>query len=199
MIFGRWMTYKCCFPKCKYETDDRALIEFHHVNPRELGNTLNRNVTIPLCPIHHKLIYHPDATSGQHSICHPGSMSVVQVARTNTGNAVIFRDTTGTEITVFMDSRECGKDNIYRLSWDLVNGIRNVEVSDMSKSVENTVDSQGYCVVRNAVYYAARCRNTALDLMASYVAQYMTRTKAEYDSMLDKARNDWKILHKHKL
>ena len=82
------MTYRCIFPNCQYETDDRSLIEFHHIHPKELGVRLNREVTIPLCPTHHKMIYHPGATAGQHAERHEGSLSVVQVATTTTGKAV---------------------------------------------------------------------------------------------------------------
>lgn len=35
------MKYHCNFPNCKYETDDRSLIEFHHIIPKELQE--NRN------------------------------------------------------------------------------------------------------------------------------------------------------------
>ena len=94
------MKYRCVFPNCNYETDDRSLIEFHHIHPKELGVTLNKDVTIPLCPTHHKMIYHPGATAGQHSVQGKDSLSVVQVATTTAGKAVIFRDIAGNDITV---------------------------------------------------------------------------------------------------
>lgn len=186
--------YRCCFPGCSYRTESRNLIEFHHVHPRELGNVLSKNVTIALCPTHHKMIYHPDATHGQHSVAHPGSMTVVQVARTSTGKCVIFRDSNGTEITVDVDSGTAKRYAIYCLSWDLVHGIRDREVTDCDEGIAATVDRQGYFQDGNSVYYSAGSRQVAADLLAAAVAQYMSRTKGEYESALDRARSDWKRL-----
>lgn len=189
------LRYKCVFPNCSYETDNRSLIEFHHIHPRELGVKLNQNVTIPLCPTHHKMIYHPDATSGQHAIQHPDSMSVVQIATTNTGKCVIFKDSNGTEITVYMDMKDTGNSDIYCMSWDLVNGIRN-SLSDIEDTyIEQNVDKVGYYQSGSKVYYNKSHLKIASDLLAAYVAQYMTKTKTEYASVLDRARADWKILH----
>jgi hypothetical protein len=117
------MTYRCVFPNCTYETEDRSLIEFHHIHPKELGVKLNKDVTIPLCPTHHKMIYHPGATAGQHSENRPGSLEVVQVATTTAGKAVVFRDVAGNDITVTVDVTRPKPDAIYELKWDLINGI----------------------------------------------------------------------------
>ena len=82
--------FKCCFPGCPYETEHRALIDFHHIHLRELGSRLGSDVAIPLCPTHHKLIYHPEATSGQHSRKFAQSMVVKQVTDSTNGKCVIF-------------------------------------------------------------------------------------------------------------
>lgn len=122
-------------------------------------------------------------------------MSVVQIATTNTGKCVIFKDSNGTEITVYMDMKDTGNSDIYCMSWDLVNGIRN-SLSDIEDTyIEQNVDKVGYYQSGSKVYYNKSHLKIASDLLAAYVAQYMTKTKTEYASVLDRARADWKILH----
>ena len=60
--------YKCHWPNCQYHTDERSLIEFHHIVPKELWPRLNKHVTLSYCPTHHRMIYHPESTKGHHSI-----------------------------------------------------------------------------------------------------------------------------------
>lgn len=187
-------TYRCCFPGCKYETDNRSLIEFHHIHPRELGNVLSKNVTVELCPTHHKLIFHPGATHGQHAVEHDGSMTIVQVAQTSTGKSVIFRDSNGTEISVDIDTVTPKKYAIYCISWDLVHGIADQEDPECPENITKIVDTQGYYHAGARVYYSPSNRGVAADLLASHIVQYMTRTKSEYDLALDRARKDWKLL-----
>ena len=186
--------YKCVFPGCNYETDERRLIEFHHVNPRELGVKLNRELTIPLCPVHHKLIYHPDAKTGQHAKCSANSLSVVQVANTTTGKAVIFRDMSGHEITVEVDSRPPKPSAIYALSWSLVGGISEREVDDCDSYVEQHVDMRGFHQVGNTIYYNSAHCTVAHELLKAYITQYMVTAKAEFFAALAKARADYRRL-----
>lgn len=188
------MTFRCVFPNCDYETDDRSLIEFHHIHPKELGVKLNRDVTIPLCPTHHKMIYHPGATAGQHAENRPGSLEVVQVATTTAGKAVVFRDIAGNDITVTVDVTRPKPDAIYEMKWDLVNGVSDREVAECDSYAEKQVDSKGYCQAGNRVYYAPGSRGVAMDLLKSYIAQYMIQTKSEYENALARARADYKSL-----
>ena len=189
------MKFHCVFPDCNYETDDRSLIEFHHIHPRELGAKLNKDVTIPLCPTHHKMIFHPEATYGQHAEKHPDSLSVVQVTNTTAGKAVIFRDMAGHDITVTIDVRAPKADAIFELKWDILNGVAECEVDECDGYVETQVDTKGYCQVGNRVYYAPGKRQVAMDLLKGYITQYMIKTKAEYENALDRAREDWKSLN----
>lgn len=188
------MKYHCVFPNCTYETDDRSLIDFHHTHLRELGNQLNKDVEIPLCPVHHKLIFHPDATSGQHSIKHDNSLMVTQVTNTTTGQAVIFEDMTGHKITVTIDVKPPKASAIYELKWNLIDGITESEVDTCDSYVEAQVDAKGYCQVGNRVYFAPGKRQVARDLLKGYITTYMVQTKSEYNNALDKARADWKSL-----
>ena len=188
------MKYRCVFPNCRYETDDRSLIEFHHIHPKELGVTLNRDVTIPLCPTHHKMIYHPGATSGQHSVQHDGSLSVVQVTNTTTGKAVIFKDVAGHEITVSVDVRSPRPDAIYVMRWDILHGITESEVEECDGYAEAQVDAKGYCQAGHEVYYSPGNRHVAADLMKKHIEAYMVQFKAEYENALARARADWKSL-----
>ena len=189
------MTYRCVFPNCTYETDDRSLIEFHHIHPKELGVVLNRDVTIPLCPTHHKLIYHPGSKSGQHAVMHGDSLSVVQVANTTAGKAVIFSDSCGHEITVTVDVTTPRPDAIYSLRWDLVHGVsERDETVECDSYVEAQVDLKGYCQVGNAVYFSPGNRHFAAELLKKHIENYMVQAKAEYENALARARADWKSL-----
>lgn len=93
----------CHFPGCTYKTEDRSKIEFHHIIPRELWPRLNQNVTLTLCPTHHHLIYHPESTSGPHSIQSKDSLSIDGIYKTNKGYAVIYKDINDQEITEWFD------------------------------------------------------------------------------------------------
>ena len=93
----------CYFPGCTYKTEDRSKIEFHHIIPRELWPRLNQNVTLTLCPTHHRLIYHPESTSGPHSIQSKDSLSIDGIYKTNKGYAVIYKDINDQEITEWFD------------------------------------------------------------------------------------------------
>ena len=188
------MKYHCVFPSCDYETDDRSLIEFHHIHPKETGARLNAEVTIPLCPVHHKMIYYPGSRSGQHSVPRANSLEVVQVANTTSGKAVIFRDASGTEITVTVDVTHPRPDAIYVLRWDLLHGIGEEEVAECDSYVEKQVDAKGYCQTGNSVYFSPGYRHVAADLLKKYIEQYMVRTKSEFEKALAGARADWKRL-----
>lgn len=188
------MKYKCVFPDCDYETDNRALMEFHHINPKELKVKLNKDIEIPLCPNHHKLIFHPETKAGQHSRQYENSLSVVQVTNTTTGQAVIFKDIDGREITVFVDVRHPKSDAIYELKWDLLHGITESEPSEVDSLVETQVDTKGYCQMGSRVYFSPSNRHVAKDLMKQYITQYMIRTKNEYERALANARAVWKSL-----
>lgn len=173
------------------------MIEFHHIHPRELNVGLNHAVTIPLCPTHHKLIYHPDATSGQHAIKHAGSLSVVQVCNTNTGYAVIFNDAVGAEITVCIDTKDTVSADIYAATWNIVGGIRERKCEDeVDADTERTVDRLGYAVRGSTVYFSREYRSAAYAALAQWVVGYMTRCKAEYESVLTRARNDYRKIIK---
>jgi hypothetical protein len=188
------MKYKCVFPNCDYETDNRALMEFHHINPKELKVKLNKDIEIPLCPNHHKLIFHPETKSGQHSRQYDNSLSVVQVTNTTTGQAVIFKDIDGREITVFVDVRHPKADAIYDLKWSPLSGIVETEPEEVDSYVESQVDAKGYCQVENHVYFSPGNRHFAQELLKQYITQYMIRAKNEYEKFLERARNDWKSL-----
>lgn len=186
------LKYKCCFPGCDYETDNRSLVEFHHTNLRELKRRMGKDVTIPLCPTHHKMIYHPDATSGQHTEMTEGSMVVLQVTNTSHGKAVIFRDAYGNEHVSDLVVRPGF--TIHYVSWDLVNRIQRGVAEELDYNLAERVDRYGYFQDGNTVYYRDDMEQVANDLLASYMTNYMTRAKAEYTTMLETARNDWKSL-----
>lgn len=186
------LKYKCCFPGCDYETDNRSLIEFHHTNLRELKRRMGKDVTIPLCPTHHKMIYHPEATSGQHAERTPDSMEVVMVTSTTHGKAVIFKDNSGKEYISNISVKPGFQ--IYYVKWDLINGITRGKANDIDLAVADRIDRHGYYQDGCTVYHKDNMVQVANDLLAAYMTNYMTQTKAEYQNILEKARNDWKTL-----
>ncbi len=186
------MTYKCCFPGCNYETNSRSLIEFHHIHPRELFVQHSSRVTIPLCPTHHKLIYHPDATSGQHAEKFDESMIVKLVTNSNKGKCVIFEDMHGNEYTSYLD--DIPDETIYFMSWDIINGIVSGGAESMEEAVLDRVERDGVFDNGAVVYYRAGKETQAKEMLANHIAEYMKKAKSEFDLALEKARNDWKHL-----
>ena len=185
--------YRCCFPECSYETENRSLIEFHHIHPRELFTQVGKKVTIPLCPTHHKMIYHEDATSGQHAERHPGSMCVKTVTNTNRGKCVIFEDMEGNEHLSMLD--ETPSTSIMRLAWDIVHGLTDEAPDEIEPEIEAFVDDDGFFDDGSSVYYKDGFRKVATKLLSKHIEAYMTKAKSEFDLALEKARNDWKSLH----
>lgn len=184
--------YKCCFPGCNYETDNRSLIEYHHIHLREAGNRLGKKVTIPLCPNHHDLIYHEEATAGQHAEKHPESMIVKLVTNTNRGKCVIFEDMQGNEHSVDFDTTP--SDTILCLHWDLVHGITHDMPEDVDEVSLRQVDDYGFCDDGCNVYYTEDYETVAKALLSKHIAAYMEKAKSEFDSALERARSDWKAL-----
>lgn len=70
------LVYKCHWPGCKYVTKDRSLIDFHHIIPRELHPRLNCHVRLTFCANHHRMIFHPESTSGHHAIKKENSLMI---------------------------------------------------------------------------------------------------------------------------
>lgn len=104
------MMYKCFYPKCKYETSNRSLIELHHIKPREIDPSPMNKVTIALCPTCHKLIYHPDVKSGQHSINTEKSIQILNKYKTTTGWSIYFMDYYGVKWFYSPDDEHLFKD-----------------------------------------------------------------------------------------
>lgn len=186
------MIYKCCFPGCSYETKRRSLIEFHHIHPRELFVRHSSRVTIPLCPTHHKLIFHPDATSGQHAEKFEESMIVKSVVNSTKGKCVIFEDMQGQEHTSYID--DIPDETINFIGWDLVHGIYKGSAESMEDAILDRVERDGYFDSGSIVYYMLDKEAKAKELLSNHLAEYMKKAKSEFDSALEKARNDWKLL-----
>jgi len=87
--------YKCWFPGCKYETDSRSKIDYHHITPREVDSL--SKVTIPLCKTCHALVYHPESKSGQHSINTPESIQILNIYESTSGKSVHYKEYDGQE------------------------------------------------------------------------------------------------------
>lgn len=74
--------FKCQYPNCKYETNFRNQIDYHHIVPKELGGSDKAHNRIYLCPNHHKSIYVPEAKHGIHSINNNSTILIRKVYST---------------------------------------------------------------------------------------------------------------------
>lgn len=176
------MTYKCCFPGCEYTTENRSLIEYHHIHPRELHVQHSRNVTIPLCATHHKLIYHPEATSGQHAEKHAESMIVKSVTNSNVGRCVIFQDMKGDDHSMFIDDMPI-QSKVFVIGWNVVDGLYESEIDDADEYVMDAVDKFGYYKDGFKVYYTEKNKRLAADLLQGIIAVYQMKVSSEYDEI----------------
>jgi hypothetical protein len=100
--------YKCWFPGCKYETNSRSKIDFHHVTPREVDP--KSKVTVPLCKTCHALIYHPESKAGQHSINSPQSIQIMTIYESTAGKALHCKDYDGNELYYYPNDGTIYKD-----------------------------------------------------------------------------------------
>jgi hypothetical protein len=101
--------FQCNFPGCDKKLS-KSLIEHHHIKPREIDKSrYNRNI-IPLCPLHHKLIYIPESTAGQHSINTPESIQILNKYKSTKGNTVHYQDFNGKKYFYFVESKEIIED-----------------------------------------------------------------------------------------
>ena len=70
--------YKCQFPGCEFETDDRMQIEKHHIIPKSLGGVHAGKNRIWVCRKCHARIYIPGMTKGIH---HKNNKSKIEILR----------------------------------------------------------------------------------------------------------------------
>ena len=98
------IVYKCHWPGCKFETTDRSCIDHHHIVPRELHPRLNCHVLLTFCPNHHRMIYHPESTSGHHSIKKANSLIIHHIYPTAPqGYAVEYENMQGFKFLELFD------------------------------------------------------------------------------------------------
>jgi len=86
--------FKCNFPKCEYTTENKSKIDRHHIIPKEVQKRkgIKNNVLIPLCPNHHKMIFHPESKFGQHSIKCKTSIHIINILKSTTGQSIQYLD-----------------------------------------------------------------------------------------------------------
>jgi len=79
------MKYKCLFPDCGYETENRSQINNHHIIPKELGGNDSKGNMISLCPNCHSRVFVPNCSSGIHSINCDTSIIIINKLRSTSG------------------------------------------------------------------------------------------------------------------
>lgn len=182
------MTYKCIFPGCQYSTEERSMIEFHHIHPRELNPVLGKDVVVPLCPNHHRHIYHAESRSGAHSRRTRESYEISSVSLTTTGTAVTFKAFDGTESVAYVDTRVSDVP-VRELSWNAVDGIVDRPCEDL-ELVPPEVDRDGYFAGGPRVYYVSSRRREACRELSRYIKEYADRVARETEELCRGARED---------
>lgn len=103
------LTCKCSFPKCEKKLS-KTLMEHHHITPKEIDNSPTNKQIIPFCPLHHKLIFHPESSAGQHSINTPESIVILEVYDSTQGKAMHYQDFNGKKFYYFFESMKIVED-----------------------------------------------------------------------------------------
>lgn len=85
------LLYNCHYPNCT-EMLEKALIEFHHVTPKEINSSKRNKLTISLCPKHHKLIYCPESKHGQHALNLQESIEILNIYNSTAGKALHYKE-----------------------------------------------------------------------------------------------------------
>jgi len=86
------MKYICQFPFCDYETNNKQLINFHHIIPKELNGKNKKNNIICLCPNHHNYIYIPNSKHGIHSINSIEKIQIINILMSTNGIILHYKD-----------------------------------------------------------------------------------------------------------
>ena len=102
--------FECWWPECDYHTNSRSKIDYHHVTPKEVNPHRTNKSTIPLCKTHHALIFHPQATAGQHSIKTEASLVILGVYDGTNGKAVHYESASGDSMFYHIRTKEISRD-----------------------------------------------------------------------------------------
>lgn len=82
---------------CDYQTENRSLIEYHHIVPKELEGSDNSFNRIYVCPNHHKTIYIDGSMSGIHSIKNNESIIIKGKFNSTEGKVLLIENIKGIE------------------------------------------------------------------------------------------------------
>jgi len=119
-------------------------------------------------------------------------MIVKSVVNSTKGKCVIFEDMQGNEHTSYLE--EFPDENILFIGWDLIRGIYKGCAETLDNAILDRVERDGIFDSSSIVYYMPGKEAKANELLSNYLATYMKKAKSEFDSALEKARNDWKML-----
>lgn len=84
--------YFCQFPLCNYTTNNKHLIQIHHIVPKELNGSNNKNNLIYLCPNHHNYIFVQNSNFGIHSINSKEKIEIIQFLFSTAGLILHYKD-----------------------------------------------------------------------------------------------------------
>lgn len=126
------------------------------------------------------MIYHPDATSGQHTEKTPDSMIVKTVTTSNTGKCVIFQDMAGNDYTVQIGGAKPSALAVYMLSWNIINGIRKTIVDNIPPEAEHDIDAYGIYKDKSTVYYTEEYKTAAITHIYTYMLDYEMKMNTEF-------------------
>jgi predicted restriction endonuclease len=84
--------FRCHYPCCNYETNEKSHIDYHHIKPVHLGGNNKPYNLISLCPTHHRCIFIETEVHGIHSIKTKVSIEIKQILESTNGRAMIYKD-----------------------------------------------------------------------------------------------------------
>ena len=97
------MKFKCLFPNCNYETENRSQIHNHHIIPKENGGNDSNGNRIMLCPNCHSRVYVPNCTSGIHSINSDNSIVINHKLQSTSGIVLEYVDHEETKYHFYLE------------------------------------------------------------------------------------------------
>ena len=98
--------YFCKFPSCNWKTNNKQLMNNHHIIPREFGGSNKRNNRILFCPNCHNRIYVPGTKYGIHSINSPEKIVILNILNSTNGDILHYKNFDGDEFYYSFNLKE---------------------------------------------------------------------------------------------
>lgn len=81
--------FKCSFPNCDYETENRSQIHYHHIIPKELNGSDRPFNRVFFCPNCHNKVY-IEGSTGIHSVKRSNSIIIKGKLKSTDGTIIHY-------------------------------------------------------------------------------------------------------------